>query len=93
MPTIHLIIKGKVQGVFFRATAKELAQRLNLTGWVKNTEQGDVEATVNGDEEMLHKFIEWSKKGPPKAHVSEVIITELTDEKFDGFRIKKDTFL
>ena len=41
MPTVHLLISGKVQGVFFRATAKDVADEIGITGWVKNTDEGD----------------------------------------------------
>ena len=74
MPTIHLLIKGKVQGVFYRASAKEVADRLHLTGWVKNTREGHVEALASGPEEDLRLFVEWCKKGPERAVVSEVMI-------------------
>ena len=81
MPTKHLLIKGKVQGVFFRATAKEIADRLNLTGWVKNTAEGHVEAMVSGTEEQVENFIAWCKKGPPKAIVTSVDVQDEKEEK------------
>ena len=62
MPAYHLIIKGKVQGVFFRASAKETAELLGVTGWVKNTKEGNVEAFINGDENKLQEFIAWCKR-------------------------------
>lgn len=87
MPTIHLIIKGKVQGVFFRASAKEIAQALDVKGWVKNTPQGDVEMFATGDEDALQQFIEWCKQGPKNAVVASVAVTSAKDESFDDFRI------
>ena len=87
MPTIHLLIKGKVQGVFYRATAKKVADKLNLTGWIKNTKDDDVEATITGNENKLHEFINWSKKGSEKAFVEEVIVTKLKDIMFTNFEI------
>ena len=56
MPTVHLLIKGKVQGVFYRASAKEKAGGLKLTGWVKNTPAGDVEAVASSTEENVKEF-------------------------------------
>lgn len=53
MPTFHLLIKGKVQGIFYRASAKETADKTGITGWVKNTPEGDVEAVATGTEEQL----------------------------------------
>ena len=87
MPTAHILIKGKVQGVFFRATAKEMAQALDLKGWVKNTREGAVEAVATGSENALHQFIEWCKKGPSKAIVSSVNVTSLAEKPFDSFSV------
>ena len=78
MPVIHLLIKGKVQGVFYRASAKEEADRLHLTGWVKNTREGHVEVLASGPEEDLRLFAEWCKKGPERAVVSDLIVDEVT---------------
>lgn len=87
MPTVHLIIKGKVQGVFFRASAKDSADEIGVSGWVKNTEDGNVEAMANGNEAQIQKFIEWCKTGPRRAVVSDIVITYKEEEIFDGFRI------
>ena len=87
MPTIHLLIKGKVQGVFYRATAKKVADKLKLAGWVKNTKDGDVEITITGDEEKLQKLITWSKVGPEKADVEDVIIRYEAETSFTEFEI------
>jgi acylphosphatase len=85
--TVHLLIKGKVQGVFYRASAKDVATQLNLNGWIRNTKEGDVEAVVTGDEDLVKEFIEWCKKGPRKAEVDKVEVTENSDEQFFGFTI------
>ena len=87
MPTVHLIIKGKVQGVFFRASARDKAQALGLTGWVKNTDEGFVESVATGSDLELEEFINWCKKGPAQAIVIGVAITHLVEEKFSQFRI------
>ena len=76
-----------MQGVFFRATARDVAQALDLKGWVKNTSEGYVEAIATGSESSLHQFIEWCKKGPDKAIVSSVNVTSLSEKPFDDFRI------
>ena len=89
MPTVHLLIKGKVQGVFYRATAKGVAQTLDLCGWIKNTSEGHVEAIVSGSEKSLHQFIEWCKKGPEKAVVTIINVTSVTEQAFADFRIIK----
>lgn len=90
MPSIHLLIKGKVQGVFFRASTKEMAEKLDIRGWVKNTPEGNVEVWAQGDEVALEKFIAWCRKGPSQAIVAHVEIKRnLPDEEFDRFRIAR----
>ena len=92
MKTIHLIISGKVQGVFFRATAKRQAQRLNITGWVKNTTEGNVELIVSGEAEILEEFIQWCNNGPDNAQVLNVKVNDNTYQHFDSFEIiRKNT--
>jgi acylphosphatase len=90
MPTIHLLIKGKVQGVFYRASAKEIADKLALTGWVKNTPEGHVEVMVTGKEGSVQPFIEWCKKGPPRARVTDVVTNAVPDQTFNDFSIARD---
>jgi acylphosphatase len=87
MKTIRLTIKGKVQGVFYRATAKDVADLLGIKGWVKNLPDRNVEIRATASEEILQKFIDWSKQGPAKAKVDEVIIEELDTEEFKGFKV------
>ncbi len=87
MQTIHLLVKGKVQGVFFRASTKEVAQQLGVKGWVRNTEDGDVEITVTGDEASLQKFTDWCRQGPRKAEVYDVIVSTKSLEQFFDFTI------
>lgn len=89
MRTVHLLIRGKVQGVFYRATAKERADGLELKGWIKNTKTGDVEAVVSGTDDAVNAFIDWCHKGPDKANVTEVIVTEREKEQFENFRIQR----
>jgi acylphosphatase len=89
MRTAHLIIQGKVQGVFYRASAKKMADKLNVKGWIRNTEEGDVEALVAGDEAVLQQFISWCKEGPQGAHVTDVIVTPTKDMALIDFTIKR----
>lgn len=89
MPTIHLLIEGTVQGVFYRASAKKIADILHLTGWIKNTNQNNVEALVTGNEEQLQEFINWCRKGPGKAIVKDVIISPRQETSFPSFEIIK----
>ncbi len=69
---IHLKITGRVQGVFFRATTKEKADSLGLTGWVKNCADGSVEVFAQGEDEKLKEFVEWCGNGPSAAKVDDV---------------------
>lgn len=87
MQTVHLVIKGKVQGVFYRATAKKVAQDLGLTGWVKNTNDGNVEATATGDEGQIKAFADWCAKGPSGALVTAVDVNYVALEDFEDFSI------
>jgi acylphosphatase len=87
MPTIHIEVKGKVQGVFYRASARKLAEKLNLSGWIKNTEQGNVEAIVTGPEGSLQQFINWCNEGPEGAIVTAVKVTPQEDQYFNEFSI------
>ena len=87
MPTLNLLIQGRVQGVFYRATAKEKAEKLSLTGWIRNSTGGNVEAVVTGTEEQLQAFISWCKHGPKRAEVSDVIVTLIKDTTFKDFKI------
>ena len=87
MATLHLTIKGEVQGVFYRATAKKIADELGVTGWIKNTEEGNVEALVTGSQPQLEKFISWCKEGPAKAKVFEVVSAEQKETFFECFTI------
>ena len=88
MPTIHLLIKGKVQGVFYRASAKKIALELNLEGWIKNREDGNVEAVVTGTETGINQFVGWCSQGPAKASVTSLTKTEITSLNFSSFTIK-----
>lgn len=89
MPTFHLLIKGKVQGVFYRASAKKMAETTGITGWIKNTPEGDVEAVAAGTEEQLQQFISWCRKGPSGAKVTDVIVSEQKQIFFVDFSVRR----
>jgi acylphosphatase len=69
---LHLIVHGRVQGVFFRASARASATHLGLTGWVKNRPDGTVEILAEGLKDKLVQLLEWSRHGPPQAQVARV---------------------
>jgi acylphosphatase len=89
MDTVRLIISGKVQGVFYRASAKKKADELKITGWIQNTRDGNVEAMITGEPDEVNLFIEWCKTGPDRAAVSEVQIQKEMLQKFDSFLIER----
>lgn len=89
METFHLLISGKVQGVFFRESARRVAQKLNITGWIKNREDEKVEAVISGDEKSLSDFISWAKCGPERASVDEVLASKQPFTIFEVFEIKR----
>jgi acylphosphatase len=67
-----LLISGRVQGVFYRASAQQEAMRLGLVGEVRNLPDGQVEAIVEGPKERVEEFIDWCRQGPPSADVENV---------------------
>jgi len=73
---IHVHVRGRVQGVFFRAATQETARGLNLTGWVRNRPDGSVEAVFEGEDDHVDIMLAWCRQGPPNARVEEVLIQE-----------------
>ena len=71
---IHLFIRGKVQGVFFRQAVKVTAKKNNISGWARNLDDGRVEVLLEGDSESVNTVVEWSNIGPANARVDEVKI-------------------
>ena len=72
----HLLISGRVQGVGFRYSMAEEAERLGVTGWVRNRRDGTVEAVVDGTADAVEALLAWTRRGPPSARVTDVLITE-----------------
>jgi len=70
----HVRISGRVQGVFYRSTARDRAEQLGLTGWVRNTSDGKVEAMFEGEETAIRDMVAWCHKGPRSADVSDVMV-------------------
>ncbi|MEJ5226546.1 acylphosphatase [Thermodesulfovibrio sp.] len=89
MKKAHLLISGRVQGVFYRAFTREVAESLGLKGWVRNLRDGRVEAVFEGDEDKISIAIERCKEGPPYAKVDSIEITWDEAEGYTDFEIKK----
>lgn len=84
----HVVISGRVQGVFFRASTVEEARRLGLRGWVRNLVDGRVEALIDGDAAAVDRMIEWCRQGPALARVDEVHVSwESPGAELSGFRV------
>lgn len=83
----HLNIKiyGQVQGVFFRISAKQEAEKLGIVGFAKNEPDGTVHIEAEGEKENLDKFLEWCKDGPDAAKVKKLIVTEGLIKNFSDF--------
>jgi acylphosphatase len=67
-----VIVRGRVQGVFFRAQTRDRAKSLDLAGWVRNNPDGTVEATFEGDRERVESMVAWCRQGPAHAQVDDV---------------------
>lgn len=80
----RLVIHGRVQGVGFRASLAREAERLGITGWVRNRRDGTVEAMLCGGAEAVAAMIAWARRGPPGARVDRVEV-ELGSGDFSGF--------
>jgi len=90
MKTVKIHITGKVQGVWFRASAKDAAIALGVTGKVWNNPDDSVGAIAQSSEEKISEFIEWCKKGPQLARVEDVIVQEIAEQMhFTGFEISR----
>jgi len=90
MTTLSIKVIGKVQGVWFRASAQQKAQALGLEGWVKNEPDGSVLVLVQGSEDKLGSFSEWCHEGPEHARVDKVVSIEVKEElDSNGFEIKR----
>jgi acylphosphatase len=87
MKTVHLVISGKVQGVFFRESARKLAEELSIKGWIKNTDDEKVEALISGDENDVNDFISWCHMGPERAEVTDVIVSQVPATSFEKFKV------
>ena len=81
----RVIVRGLVQGVFFRDSARRLAQRHGVSGWVANRADGAVEAVFEGEAEAVEWVVAFSRKGPRGAQVESVEVTEEEPEGLSGF--------
>lgn len=76
MQSKHIVVHGRVQGVFFRASARDAAERLGVGGWVRNRDDGTVEMVVEGEDDAVGEMVAWAREGSPQAWVSGVDVTD-----------------
>lgn len=80
----RVVVHGQVQGVGFRWNARTEATRLGVSGWVRNLPDGSVEAEIEGDRTSVDDMVEWLRRGPPFAEVSDVDVAEINPTGSDG---------
>ena len=84
----HLVIHGRVQGVFYRGWSVEIAHDLGLAGWVRNRRDGTVEMLVSGPEAAVEAMIERCREGPPAARVDRIDVTDSDEDAPSGFEAR-----
>jgi acylphosphatase len=87
MKHVRLRITGLVQGVFFRASTQQTADRLGVRGIVRNEPDGSVYAEAEGDDTAVERFVSWCRKGPSRAHVERVTVIEGEPRGYAGFDV------
>jgi acylphosphatase len=89
MRRVHVEISGRVQGVFFRASCAERARALRLGGWVRNAEDGRVQAEFEGDPDSVATMIDWCREGPAYADVERVDVRDRPPSGVRDFRVTR----
>jgi acylphosphatase len=85
----HVLVSGRVQGVYYRATTRETARERGIDGWVRNLDDGRVEAVFEGDREAVDEMVAWCHSGSPRAEVEDVEVTYGDPEGIEGFEIRR----
>lgn len=86
MKTLRLVIHGRVQGVFYRDSMRGEAQRLGISGWVRNRSDGTVEAAMQGESSAVDAIVQWAHRGPQHARVERVEI-EQDEGSYNSFDV------
>jgi acylphosphatase len=84
----RVTVSGRVQGVFFRDTCRRLATSEGLAGWVRNRPDGRLEACFEGDEQAVARLVAWCRRGPARAHVTDVVVDEEPPKGETGFSVR-----
>lgn len=86
---VRVRIEGRVQGVFFRSSVEDRAAGLGVTGWIRNTPDGSVEAEFEGESSAVDELLDFCRQGPPRARVEQVHVQELDPVQEErGFRVR-----
>ncbi|MEM9324752.1 MAG: acylphosphatase [Bacteroidota bacterium] len=89
MKAVRIACKGRVQGVFFRASTQAFANKLDVVGWVRNEPNGDVLIHAQGDDIALNALAEWCRQGPDMARVDEVDVQEADELPLTSFEVRR----
>jgi acylphosphatase len=84
----RVVVTGSVQGVFFRDTARRRAEAEGVAGWISNRSDGAVEAVFEGEPEAVEELVEFCRRGPSRAEVASVEVTEEEPEGLSGFQVR-----
>jgi acylphosphatase len=84
----RVVASGRVQGVFFRDTVRNAAEREGVAGWVRNNPDGTVEALFEGRPDAVERLVSVTRQGPPGARVESLAVVEERDQGIEGFRIR-----
>ena len=82
------VVSGRVQGVFFRDSTRRQAEKSGVAGWVRNREDGTVEAVLEGDDDAVERIVDWVREGPGHADVERVEVAEEEPEGLSGFQVR-----
>lgn len=85
----QVLVIGRVQGVFYRAGTRDEARRLAVVGWVRNRDEGGVEAWLEGEPGAVTALLEWMRRGPGRARVTDLSVTERTPRGFEDFQVRR----
>jgi len=85
---VHVFVSGRVQGVFYRHSCAQAARAGGVTGWVRNTADGRVEAWFEGSRSAVEEMLDWSRVGPPRAQVTALSIEDKVPSGATGFAVE-----
>jgi acylphosphatase len=86
--SVHCLVSGKVQGVWYRASTETEARRLGVSGWVRNLQDGRVEVFAVGESDLLQQLVDWLRRGPPAARVDDVVVDWGEAQAPAGFSVR-----